>query len=224
MASNTGAQLRRFNGFQRPEKDTRGAPNHWHFDVREMPQFPGELVFITNPFNRAFHGEGRTKITGLPVHKQAQIIIPLLLEAFDTQFDGSATGIMADMRPFAPFSWSTTNEALARAISTRCRTLGIRTELSTVTVSSAEHVKIADVCWKRWESDVTQAIMGYHGLRDDGEENVELEGGCAHCHFTPSLERPLFPCSHCGTVYYCSEQCQVMDSSSHAARCAPDID
>ncbi|KAK9860538.1 hypothetical protein MYU51_005555 [Penicillium brevicompactum] len=77
----TAMQLRHFNRLQRPETDVGGLPNHWHFEIRPMPGYKGELVFIVNPHGRYFHGEGRTQISNLSIKDQAKVIVPLLLEA-----------------------------------------------------------------------------------------------------------------------------------------------
>ena len=216
MTSNTAVQLRIFNALQRPKLDPRGAPNHWHFDIRELPDAPGELVFLANPHSRKFHGEGRTKISDLSISMQAKVIVPLLLEAFVTQFDEDPEQLMNDEKPFVPFSWSTGNPALARAVSARCKSIGIRSELCSVQVSDANTVSIAGECYVKWRKDIEQAMMMMFGYpEDDGEANIEWEGGCEYCHFTPSLDKPLFPCGECDGVVYCSTECQKLDAKFH---------
>ncbi|CAI7671776.1 unnamed protein product [Penicillium bialowiezense] len=176
-ATTTAMQLRRFNYLQRPETDVRGLPNHWHFEVRPMPGVKSELVFIVNPHGRYFHGEGRTQISSLSIPNQAKVIVPLLLEAFVTEFDGMPAPVCRNSAAFAPFSWSTGNQALGRAVAARCQAIGIRSELCSVQVSDAQTIRVAGECWVRWEADIMQAMSMFGGRPDDGEENVEVEGG-----------------------------------------------
>ncbi|KAJ5336579.1 Zinc finger MYND-type [Penicillium brevicompactum] len=221
----TAMQLRHFNRLQRPETDVGGLPNHWHFEIRPMPGYKGELVFIVNPHGRYFHGEGRTQISNLSIKDQAKVIVPLLLEALSPNSMACPPPVAENKSSFAPYSWSTKDPLLARVVSARCRTVGIRSELCTVQVSDAQTVQIAGECWKKWKNDILHAMSMYDCcLTDDGEEKVEMEGGCEYCHFTPSFDRPLFPCTECDAAYYCSKECKSLRQIDHNVTCVGGLD
>ncbi|OQE15917.1 hypothetical protein PENSTE_c026G05165 [Penicillium steckii] len=88
--------------------------------------FPGKLVFIANPYTRDHHREGGTMISTLSIADQANVILPLLMEAFVTGFDGEPAPMAANGAEFGPYSWSTGDPALARAVSARCQEVGLR--------------------------------------------------------------------------------------------------
>lgn len=152
------------------------------------------------------------------------MIVPLLLEAFVTEFDGMPAPVCMNSAAFAPFSWSTGNAALARAVAARCQAIGIRSELCSVQVSGAQTIRVAGECWVRWEADIMQAMSMFGGRPDDGEENVEVEGGCEYCHITLSFYRPLFPCNQCETTFYCSKECQSLHTKVHSVTCVGALD
>jgi hypothetical protein len=222
MESITAAQLKLFNNLQRPETDAFGRRNHYHFTVKALPGFPGEAVFIVNPYNQHCESEGRHEIARLSPDQQAKIIVPLLLEAFANRFDepGPIPQMGSNMNPFVPFTWSTSDEALARAVSARCQILGIRGDLCTVGVSTAKEMQIAETCWRSWSKSLEEA-MAMFGYPDDAVENAEKS--CEHCNFTPSINKPLFPCNQCEQVWYCSKECEAADSKFHSQECEPEV-
>ncbi|CAI7598323.1 unnamed protein product [Penicillium viridicatum] len=219
MASVTASQLRSFNALQRPERDAFGAPNHYHFAVKALPGgVPGEAVFLTNPYNHHIECEGRSRISPLSPDEQAKIIVPLLLEAFVNRFDepGVIYQMGSNMEPFAPFTWSTTDESLAQAVSRRCQEIGVRRELCDVAVTTAEELGSAEACWAKWSKSLVEAMATYN-LPDDGVENIEMT--CENCGFTPSMAKPLHPCTRCLQVSYCSVECQSANAEVHALKC-----
>ncbi|OQE38570.1 hypothetical protein PENCOP_c008G08534 [Penicillium coprophilum] len=126
MASVITSQLRRLNTLQRPERDAFGKRNHYHLAVKGLPGVPGEAVFIANPYN-----------------SHHEIIVPLLLEAFGNRFDepGVIPQMASNMEQSAPFTWSTTNESLAQAVSRRRQEMGIRRQLCDIAVTAAEELR-----------------------------------------------------------------------------------
>ena len=223
MASVTASQLRSFNALQRPESDAFGAPNHYHFAVKALPGgVPGEAVFLTNPYNHHIECEGRSRISPLSPDEQAKIIVPLLLEAFVNRFDepGLIYQMGSNMEPFAPFTWSTTDESLAQAVSRRCQAIGVRRELCDVAVTTAEELGSAEACWAKWSKSLVEAMATYN-LPDDGVENIEMT--CENCGFTPSMAKPLHPCTRCLQVSYCSVECQSANAEAHGLKCAADM-
>ncbi|KAJ5472959.1 Zinc fingerMYND-type [Penicillium desertorum] len=206
MASVTASQLRSFNSLQRPEWDAFGRRNHYHFAVKALPGVPGEAVFFANPYN-----------------KHHEIIVPLLLEAFVNRFDepGLIPQMGSNIEPFAPFTWSTTDESLAQAVSRRCQEIGIRRDLCDVGITTAEELRSAKACWTKWSMALVEE-MAMFDLPDDGVENVEMS--CGNCGFTPSMDKPLHPCSQCLQVSYCSRECQTTNAEAHLRECAPEID
>ncbi|CAG7963338.1 unnamed protein product [Penicillium nalgiovense] len=196
MASVTASQSQSFNSLQRLERDAFGRRNHYHFAVKALPGVPGEAVVFANPYNKHHECEGRSRISPLSPDEQARIIVPLLLEAFVNRFDepGLIPQMGSNMEPSAPFTWSTTDESLAKAVSRRCQEIGIRRDLCDVGVTTAEELRSAEACWTKWSMALVEA-MAMFDLPDDGVENVEVS--CGNCGFTPSIDKPLHPCSQC---------------------------
>lgn len=218
-------QVRDFNKLDRPPANNHGHPSHWHFDIRQLPNKRGELVFISNPYTREYHGEGRTPISNLSIKAQAEVIVPLLLEAFLTEFDGMAAMENNFGHPIAPHSWCTGDEKLAHAVSARCKQIGIRSDLCEVKISDAKKIQVSNECFVKWEKDVAHAMYLFDDWdSSEGEENVDMEGGCQMCHFTPSLERPLLPCDWCDTTFYCSREYMYVDRNIHQVTCVRALD
>ena len=218
MSSITEINLHQFNALRRPEFDPWGAPNHCHFGVKTLPLIGGDAIFLVNPFNAHSHLEGRSRIASLPPDNQAKIIVPLLLEFFVTHdADGDLIHqLYHDHSPWAPWSWSTTDEPLAKAISKRLREIGVRKDLCTVSVSTPEQLRKAERCWRKFGRDFLGAAVD---LPDSFGDNVEK--CCEVCGFTPSLDVSLQRCGRCKQVYYCSKACQKTDWKGHKARCVP---
>ncbi|KAJ5585398.1 uncharacterized protein N7459_005198 [Penicillium hispanicum] len=160
-----------------------------------LPLLPGDAVFLVNPHNAHNHSEGRTRIAQLAPGEQARVIVPLLLEAFVTRF-GEGDGFILQMHdsciPWAPWSWSTTDEALARAVSAQLQQSGVRSELCQVSVSPAEFVQEADRCWTDWCQKFSRAAVHYP---DAFGANVDR--CCDVCGFSPSLDVSLLRCGRC---------------------------
>ncbi|KAJ6134437.1 Zinc finger MYND-type [Penicillium sp. IBT 18751x] len=181
----TASRVKKCNTLRRPERDAWGAPNHYHF-------------------SRPHHVEGRARITPLSPDDQAKIIVSLLLESFITRFDEGDAIIHVmphDLMPWAPWSWSTTDDALARAVSARLEAVGVRSEL----------------CQVKWsESLLTQmtSLPADMGAQDVGK-------WCGGCGFTPSLDTELLRCARCKQARYCTKACQKEDWKLHKNRCTP---
>jgi hypothetical protein len=217
--SATASRVKKFNTLRRPEKDTWGNSNHYHFSVKSLPIVPGNAVFLANPYNGHHHVEGRARITPLSPDDQAKIIVPLLLESFVTRFDedGLIPAMPNDFMPWAPWSWSTTDDALARAVSARLEAVGVRSELCEVSVSTPEQISDAEHSWVGWSQDL---LMQMESLPADmGAQDVGK--WCGGCGFTPSLDTELLRCARCRKVHYCTKACQKEDWKIHKTRCTP---
>lgn len=215
--SATASRLQIFNKLPRSELGKMHMPNHYHSSVRSIPMVAGNAVFLVNPYTGEQHLEGRTRITPLPLEQQATIIVPLLLEAFVTAL-GDNPEMTARGRPaFAPWSWSTTDAALAQAVSAKLTALGVRRELCTVLVSDEEETKAANVSWRRFYNDLASATMTIPIDQVDGN----IGRVCGVCGFTPSLDVTLMRCGRCRQTWYCSKACQKADWSTHKEHCGP---
>ncbi|KAJ5090533.1 Zinc finger MYND-type [Penicillium argentinense] len=217
----SAAQVHQFNALRRPECDAFHLPNHYVFITKPVPLAGGEGVFICNPYNGHDHFEGRTRISTLSPAEQAKAIVPLLLEAFITRFDhqGSIYHFPDDNSPWAPFTWSTTSDVLARAMSTRLREIGVSPDLCLVEVEQEEELKTAEACWKRFED----SLLRFSGLFLDGnvqdQSGENVERSCLACGFTTSLDKKLLRCSRCRVTWYCSKECQRRDWKLHKPNC-----
>lgn len=158
MSSITLTRVQQFNGLFRPEVDAWGLPNHYHFAVKKLPILAGEAVFMVNPYNAHNHSEGRSLITSLSTEDQAKVIVPLLLEAFVSRFE-AGTSMIHQMHdncfPWVPWTWSTTDQVLATAVSNRLRELDVRSDLCDVGVSTPSEVQNAEKFWRQFRDDLT---------------------------------------------------------------------
>ncbi|KAJ5933553.1 hypothetical protein N7454_005882 [Penicillium verhagenii] len=217
MSNAVAFQAQQFNRLRAPELGPTQNPNHYHFSVRTLPIVQGDAVFIVNPFVHQHHCEGRTRITGLSLKAQAEVIVPLLFEAFLTTFDNSFCSAAMDdpSKPWAPYSWSTPDAGLAQAVSARLTAVGVRPDLCRVSVADSMQNDAADFLWRQFSTDL---IIGMGGIPEDqGRENVDQK--CAGCGMTPSLDKPLRRCAQCQSIYYCSRVCQRAHWKKHKVDC-----
>ena len=145
------SEVQTFNSLPRQKLAPSGAvPNHWHFSIRHVPlEPPGDLLFILNPKARYVHVEGPATILSLKSPTaQAQVVAPLLLKAFN-----HGLGSDSEAPKIAPWTWSTTDPELARALEARLKDLGVREDVRKVGTSNAEENKVAG---EEWESFMDQ--------------------------------------------------------------------
>jgi hypothetical protein len=125
------------------------ATNHWDFCVRHIPlgfESPGDYLQIVQHDLYFDHCEPPTQILSLPtLAAQAEVIVPMLLGAFVRGMltEGWHPDVPA-LPPFAPWSWSTNDAALARCIEVRLRELGVRPELCTVQPATYDENGVED--------------------------------------------------------------------------------
>ncbi|KAJ5485471.1 hypothetical protein N7539_005459 [Penicillium diatomitis] len=174
---------------------------------------------MVNPYSDHEHTEGRTRIVSLPLAQQAKVIVPLLLYSFIGRFDedGPIYQMKDSNMPWAPWTWSTDNPALAEAVSARLRAIGVREELCQVSESDPEMTKTAQKKWDRMRRELEAAVPF---LPEDQFEG-EVDQSCNFCGFTPSLDYSFQRCARCKWAYYCSRDCQKADWSSHKQDCCP---
>lgn len=137
-----------YNSLPRPKLSPSGAvPNHWHFSIRHVPlEPPGDLLFILNPGSRYIHVEGPVPVlSSQPLAVQANIIAPLLVKAFV-----SGMGAPSSTPRSAPYTWSTTNMELARAVSRKLSELGVKEEITKIGTGEPEEEKVATEEWERF--------------------------------------------------------------------------
>jgi hypothetical protein len=198
MPSMLDQRIQKLNQLPRPPTDSKAARNYYHFLVKTLPStHPGDLIFCGNPYNGDRMGEGRTEIIGLAYEDQVKVIVPLLMEMFTERFNGE------DKDPFAPYTWSTYNENLARAVSARLRALNVRSDLCEVQISTAFEYREVEYYW-------TQFSMQFRIMAPCFPDDLVEEVGsrCAIFRFTPSLDTSLMVCGRCKETYYCSKPCQ----------------
>ncbi|KAK2792083.1 hypothetical protein FQN51_001921 [Onygenales sp. PD_10] len=162
----TPALVHAFNNLpRRPKVPSGTVDNHWHFNVHHVPlQPPGDLLFLLNPASLYIHVEGPKQIGNLTSPSaRADIILPLLLKSFVT---GLQQGGPSELAPFAPWSWSTKDEALARALEEKLRAVGVREELCSVAVADQT---LNDLDQERWG----EFMKGLTGMaRKDGNSGA----------------------------------------------------
>ena len=141
-----------FNSLPRQKFAPSGQmPNHWHFSIRHVAlEPPGDLLFILNPGARYIHVEGPAPMLSLSTPAaQAEVIVPLLLKAFN-----GGMGNPPSAPRLAPWTWSTTNSDLARAVEARLSQLGVKEEVTKVETGNIEEEKIATEEWERFEGQL----------------------------------------------------------------------
>ncbi|KAJ5287052.1 hypothetical protein N7478_002738 [Penicillium angulare] len=219
--SSLANRVREFNRLRRPEMDDIGTPNHYIFSVISLPKVPGNAVFVANPYNGHYHYDGRARITPLAVEEQAKIIVPILLEIFNSRFDSEGELIYqmnSDMSPWAPNSWGTADPALARAVSNRLTAFGVHREMCEVKVADKEQVLTANTIWRRAANELLKAMGGAMSSPPD-EFGDNVNRLCEVCGFTPSLDVKLLSCARCKKIYYCTKACQKLDWPMHKPSC-----
>lgn len=234
MADATAVEnvVRAFNSLPIPENTPSGHANHWQFIIRHVPfSRPTDVVQIVHPDYESNPGfiflTDAAQIFSLPtVAAQLNAAILLFLPMFLGQgSDPNSTPTLTrhfswshyTTEQFAPWSWSTNNQAFAVAAEETLRLLGVRHELCTVTISNKQQNEAADQTW----AESMKCTM------DELKLTLRRAGGGAHsrpaCHgcdkdstwFSDGLKQ----CTKCLKVQYCSGFCQMSDWSQHRSKC-----
>jgi hypothetical protein len=202
-----------FNNLPRFEKTDSGISNHWYFCVRHVPlDPPGDLLHLVNPVSHFIHTEGPKQLSpALSPPLQADIIVPLLLQAFVSGIDkhqniGNTPGVSFK---FAPWSWATKNADLAKAIEDKLKVIGVKPELCTVQVGNKADEDASNETWREFQRIMMTMMRGgsetCHGCNKDGS----------------SMPNGLKRCGRCGWAWYCSGDCQKADWKNHKKICGP---
>ena len=192
-----------FNALPRPpqfEAPSGLAPNHWQFSIHHVDVEPaGDVVYLFNP--QARFAEGKVQILSAPsVLAQADIILPILLEAFVRERQGPHGSVES----LAPWSWGTGDEALAKALESRLKAAGVRSELCHVSFGDEEKIKIQNEEW----SKIHKNWQGAAGPKCHTCKQPAAEG-----------KRSLLRCGGCRMSQYCSKECQKGDWKTHKVFC-----
>ncbi|KAJ6597283.1 hypothetical protein DFH09DRAFT_904206 [Mycena vulgaris] len=124
-----------FNKLPRSPRTPSGRPNVWHFDIRFMQiQPPSHVVFLLQPESSFMHME-LVPIGGLPdlgfvffpdtAKEAATEIAKALVHAFVTGL-GSGKFVRNPSPPYAPWSFTTDDQGLAREVGAELKRLGVK--------------------------------------------------------------------------------------------------
>jgi MYND finger len=213
-----------FNQLPRPKQIPSGpVPNHWYFTIRHVPlDPPADIVQIIHPQSRFQHSGGPTQINSLSsLRERVNVIIPLLLEEFIKGLDRDPLGNPTpNSNGLAPWTWSTKDAELARALEARMKQLGVKKELCVIKASTQEDEDIANESW----SHLVGQMMGMMGRNAkakkavaaaESSKNGQGEPACFQCGKTTEVKR----CANCQSAWYCSRDCQKAHWKVHKRTC-----
>jgi hypothetical protein len=166
------AAIQRFNALPRPQRTASGGPkNHWHFDLRYIYLHPpSHLFFLVQPDSRYIHSEG------LPLNKKAGFSGIVFFPEFSTAaasevckalihsfLDGFGEYGIKHTPPklYAPWSLSTEDASLARAVEREFRRLGVRSELCQIRTMSHRQANSDEAFNNLW--DTLTLASGFSG-------------------------------------------------------------
>ncbi|GAD98783.1 hypothetical protein PVAR5_7484 [Paecilomyces variotii No. 5] len=215
--------VRTFNSLPQPATTPSGLLNHWYFSIRHVPLSPpGDLVYFIHPPSGLIHCEGPYAMLNLhSPEDQAEVVAPLLLKAVVHGLGGGPNGERVPERLLSvPFSWSTKNQALAEALGKKLEIMGVRKELCSITWGNAFEEMVADESW----SVLLQSLARLKQADTTAEHQQFSFPGpngqfCHGCKKLFPLSAPLHPCPGCRDVYYCSRDCQFLDTPNHRQIC-----
>jgi hypothetical protein len=218
------ALVRAFNNLPRSPKVPSGlVDNHWQFGVHHVPLTPpGDLLYLINPGSRYGHSEGPAQILSLPsAAARAEILVPLLLKSF---VDALVT--QADPYPpvsaYAPWSWGTGNEELAKALEERLKAVGVRKELCKIKIGDDASCAIEEEGWSTLLHELIE-MTGSEAKKTIAASNTaqnQHQDICANCKKAPTDSvKVLRFCGACKSVRYCSRDCQKVHWKKHKKDC-----
>lgn len=161
------------------------------------------MLHFTNPGSRYTHAEGPAQILVCKsVAERADLIIPMMLKTFTSSMAKAARD--SRVTSYAPWSWGTDDEALAKALEERLTTAGVRKELCAVKVGDEESIKIEEETWAAVSASMKEMMRPRchqcRGLPQDGATKLLLCGGCKD-------------------ASYCSKDCQKAAWKDHKIIC-----
>lgn len=208
------AKVRAFNNLPRPKTTPSGViPNHWVFGVCHVDIQPaGDLVLAVNPQSQYLIQAGPGQIlSSSGTREQAEATIPYLLDAFATP-----NAMEPSVPTFAPWTWSTLDPNMAKALEDGLKKHGVKPELCKVGVCTAEERDILETARAEMMDRLT-------GLLQRIERDPVSLGDATKCHSCGMKRecffKPLMKCGRCGQAYYHSKECQKKDWKSHKSQC-----
>lgn len=215
--------MRSFNRLARPRTTPRGLPNHWVFGIRHVPlEPPGDVVVVVHPRSRFLLEGGSGQIlSSSNDQEKAQAVLPLLLEAFIKGGQSPLGRQPTDPQPFAPWTWTTEDPELAKALEECLSQHGVVNELCRVGTCSEDEKDILEEAWSEVYRSVTN-LMGRGGQSARSHPAV-TPGDTTKCHGCgmsgESFSEPLKKCSACGQAWYHSQDCQRKHWKIHKPAC-----
>lgn len=207
------AKVRSFNNLPRPEMLPSGRfPSHWVFGVCHIDMNPsGDIVLALNPHSDYICQAGPAQILSLPTTREkAEATIPYLLAAFNpAPLDSSAPTC-------APWTWSTLEPDMARAIEDGLRKHGVKPALCKVGVCTAEERDALEAARARFVGKMEELV-------ERADRGAAYPGDTTMCHGCVKTRecffQPLKKCGRCGQAAYHSRECQKQHWPRHKRVC-----
>ncbi len=215
--------VRSFNKLSRPKQTPSGLPNHWVFGVCRVNFVPGgDVVMAVHlPSTRLLFGGPAPIISFGGGPEEAEATISCLLQAFVRGDVNPQSRQPTDPPPFAPWTWSTPDPAIAKAVENGLRNHGISPELCRVGICSVQEQYILETAGEVHFLNVFEKMLPGQ-LRElppvDQGDSTRCHGCRMGCENFP---QPLKSCAGCNKVFYHSKDCQKKHWKLHKPTCLP---
>lgn len=205
-----------FESLPRPEILPNSERNHWVVSVGRLPiDPPGDFILAILPEQRILQrGPEDILSESGNLEREAEALIPLLLDLFIKGGEFSVGDQPAIPQPLAPFTWALRNHRMVQAINNRLVHYGIGngTELGTLHVCTAKEWDLVDGIWDKLRYMIVDLMC------------LQIyPGDSSRCHgcglSTDALLEPLVACVACNRAFYHSADCQTRHLSQHLTTC-----
>lgn len=212
------AKVHEFNNLPRPRTVPGGKANRWVFGACHVDLNPsGDIVMAVHPESRYLNVSSPTQVHSLPsLSAKADAIVPYLLEAFLKR----NSDMIQDNQRLAPWTWSTLDADMARAVEDALKKAGVRNELCKVGVCTPEELDILEETCAGFFATLLKSLLAV-------PRPAVARGDATRCHgcgfSRESFFKPFMKCAGCSSAFYHSRKCQKKDWTDHKPNCYPPV-